>query len=233
MVPSHPPADGTIDDVAAFYGHWAGVYDRIATAPGVGRWRRRAAELVADPGDRVVEMGCGSGANLPYLQETVGQDGYVVGIDVTRPLLERARDRASRWDNVDVVGGDARTPPVGAADAVLATFVSGMFESPSAVVETWCNLVDSGGRVALLDASASTHPLGKPLNPLFGAFTAASAPSSDVIDVLEAPVSSSSVDVALTERVDAARETLTARTHNRTFETFAAGFVGLLAGTVE
>ena len=51
--------------VSEFYGRWAAHYDRLATAPGVGRWRRAAARRVADPGDVVVDLGCGSGATLP------------------------------------------------------------------------------------------------------------------------------------------------------------------------
>lgn len=231
MNSSRLPEDG-VDDIASFYGKWASVYDRIATAPGVGRWRRRMAELVAEPGDVVVEMGCGTGANLPYLREAVGQNGCVVGVDVTRPMLDRARRRARRWTNVEVVQADARTLPVAGADAVLATFVCGMFETPSLVVESWCDLVGPGGRVALLDAASSDHPVGKSLNPIFGAVTAASAPSADLTDVIATPFSSSSIDTDLTERVDTARETLTDRTQNRTYETFAIGFVGLLSGTV-
>jgi hypothetical protein len=76
--------------VADFYGRWAALYDRVATAPGVGRWRRAAAERVARPGDTVVEMGCGTGANLPYLRERVGPTGRVVGVDLTGPPLRRA-----------------------------------------------------------------------------------------------------------------------------------------------
>ena len=61
----------TIPDGAAaaraFYGRWAGLYDVLATyVPGVGELRDRGAvALDLDRGDTVVEMGCGTGANLP------------------------------------------------------------------------------------------------------------------------------------------------------------------------
>lgn len=217
--------------VAEFYGRWARLYDAIATAPGVGRWRRRAAERVAGPGDTVVEMGCGSGANLPYLRDRVGPDGRVVGVDLTGPLLEVARERTAGTDNVDVVRGDATRPPIAAADAVLATFVCGMFADPADAVDGWCDLVGSGGRVALMDASATDRPIGRPLNPLFSAFTAASDPAGDLDDVVRAPMKG--YGKSLTDRVDAARAALTDRTVERSFETFALGFVGLQAGRVE
>ncbi|QLD90193.1 methyltransferase domain-containing protein [Natronomonas salina] len=217
-------------DVADFYGRWAGLYDRIATAPGVARWRRAAAERVAGPGDTVVEMGCGSGANLPFLRERVGPAGRVVGVDVTRPLLARARARTREFDNVAVVEGDATRPPVESADAVLATFLCGLLEDPGGAVDDWCDLVGSGGRVALLDATATGEAAGRPLNPLFRAFVAAGSPGAGPVDVLRAPFGSD--DDSLTRRVDASREALADRAVERRHETFALGLVGLLSGRV-
>jgi ubiquinone/menaquinone biosynthesis C-methylase UbiE len=216
--------------VADFYGRWAGLYDRIATAPGVARWRRAAARRVAEPGDTVVEMGCGSGANLPFLRERVGPGGRVVGVDVTRPLLERARERVAPHGNVSVLRGDATRPPVDSADAVLATFVCGLFEDPALVVDGWCDLVGAGGRVALLDATATDDPRGRPLNPLFRAFVAAGSPATGAVDVLRAPFGRAGSSLA--RRVAASRAALTDRAGERRYETFALGFVGLLSGRV-
>ena len=215
--------------IRSFYGRWAALYDRVATAPGVGRWRRAAADRVTGPGDTVVEMGCGSGANLPYLRERVGAAGRVVGVDVTGPLLGRARARAVDA-NVSVVRADATDPPVREVDAILGTFVCGLFEDPAAVVEGWCNLVGPGGRVALMDATASDDPVGRPLNPLFRAFVAAGAPGEGPADVLRAPFGNA--DALLSRRVGAARQALADRTEERRYEAFGRGFVGLLSGRV-
>ncbi|TKR25728.1 class I SAM-dependent methyltransferase [Natronomonas salsuginis] len=222
----------TARDIADFYGRWAGLYDRLATAPGVARWRRAAAERTATEGDVVVEMGCGTGANLPYLGDRVGPDGYVIGVDIARPLLDRARDRVDGYDNVAVVRGDATVPPIARVDAVLATFVCGLLSDPAGVVDRWCKVIGpGGGRVAVLDATTSDDPRGRPLNPLFRAFVAAGAPDGGLGDVLSAPFGR--FDEPLTRRVEASRTALADRTVDRTFETFGLGFVGLFAGTVE
>ncbi|WP_254831906.1 class I SAM-dependent methyltransferase [Haloglomus salinum] len=227
--------------VAEFYGDNAALYDRIATLPPVGRWRARAvAALDLAPGDTVVEMGCGTGANLPYLRRAVGPGGRVVGVDLTGPLLARARDRVAHegWANVHVVQGDATTAPVEAADALLATFVVGLLDDPATAVEDWCALVagapddGAGGRVALVDATASEHPAGRLLNPAFRAFVAAGAPSSSARDVARALVPGSDLDAPLSERVRASRRTLTARSRARRYETMGLGFVGVLSGQV-
>jgi ubiquinone/menaquinone biosynthesis C-methylase UbiE len=219
--------------VAEFYGRWADLYDRIATAPGVGRWRRAVAEAVASPGDTVVEMGCGTGANLPYLRECVGPEGRVIGLDITPELLDRARGRAVEYDNVGVLRADATRPPFGGddgIDAIVGSFVCGMFEDPASVVDDWCDVVGAGGRVGVLEATATDEVLGRPLNPLFRVFVAAGAAQSDFGDVLRAAFGD--IDSLLSERVGAAQGVLADRTVERRHETFALGFVDLLAGRV-
>ncbi|MFQ3320461.1 MAG: ubiquinone/menaquinone biosynthesis C-methylase UbiE [Natronomonas sp.] len=175
-------------------------------------------------------MGCGTGANLPHLRERVEPDGRVIGVDITRPLLDRAAERVREYDNVAVVQGDAARPPIEDADAVLGTFVCGLFGDPATIVEDWCDLVGDGGRIALMDAAATDDPLGWPLNPLFRAFVAAGAPSSGVADVLRAPFGR--FDAPLSRRVADARAAVADRAVDRRYETFGLGFVGLLSGRV-
>jgi ubiquinone/menaquinone biosynthesis C-methylase UbiE len=215
--------------VRGFYGRYATLYDRIATFPGVGRWRRAAARsLDLSPGDTVVEFGCGSGANLPYLREQVGPEGRVVGVDFTEPLLVRARERAP---DAHLVCGDATAPPLGAVDAVLGTFVCGMFSDPGRVVADWCSLLEGGGRIALMDATTSPHPVGRVLNPAFRAFARGTAPADSPLNAARAALSSDA-DTVLDDRVAVARAALVDRTVDRRFERFGLGFVGLLSGCV-
>jgi phosphatidylethanolamine/phosphatidyl-N-methylethanolamine N-methyltransferase len=212
-----------------FYGRWARLYDTIATLPGVGSWRERAVEsLGLSPGDTVVEMGCGTGANLPYLREAVGPAGTVVGIDFTRGMLDRARRHvvAAGWTNVHLVHGDATAPPIERADAVLASFVVGMLADPAAVVEDWLALVRSGGRVALLDATRSTRTSAKPLDAAFRLFVAASAPPTRQLRYSTPPWK------PLDERVAAARRPLEERAEDYDSTEFALGFVRLASGRV-
>lgn len=209
--------------VAAFYGRYARLYDAIATFPGVGRWRDRAADaLDLEPGDTVVELGCGTGANLPHLRDRVGPEGRVVGVDLTRPLLERARARTAQWANVHLLEGDATRPPVDCADAVLGTFVVGLFRDPGPVVGRWCDLVRPGGRIAVLEATRSPRLIALPLNLAFDGFVRAGAPGGG-----------RGASDALTERVRAAHDELAARTVARRHEQFAGGFLDLVSGTVD
>lgn len=217
--------------VTDFYGRWAGVYDLIARrTPGIGSMRTAAADALAlAPGDTVVEMGCGTGANLPYLRERVGADGRVIGVDLTPEMLVRARRNASRakWTNVDLLCGDATRPPVAEADAVLATFVVGMLDDPAAAVETWCDSLEPDGRLVLLDATRSDAGWTRVANPLFRGFVALTAPPTTRLRYDESPTT------VLDRRVRAAREALIRRGRVTHDDRRAFGFLRLTAGRVE
>jgi ubiquinone/menaquinone biosynthesis C-methylase UbiE len=215
-----------LGQIARFYSRWSAVYDRLATGfPGIGPARRAAADALAlSPGDTVVEMGCGTGANLPHLRERVGDAGTVVGVDVAPGALGRAHRRATRagWANVNLVRGDAARPPVRSADAVLGAFVTGMFGDPESVVGEWCARAD---RVALLEAApADGDGFGTALANLgFRAFTRLANPGR---------LARESPARRIDARVGAARSALRERSSDVTEVTFLGGLVTVTAGSV-
>lgn len=160
--------------IRAFYGRWAGVYDVLARLPVVRSWRSRAADALAlGAADTAVEVGCGTGANLRYLRHRVGPDGRVVGVDVTRRVLEIARDRGDGT----VVQGDARRPPIaGPVDGLLAAFLVGMLSDPRDAVAEWCDRVEPGGRVVLLHFVRSERRFTAPLDLAYRALLRLSSP---------------------------------------------------------
>jgi len=222
------PAGGDPGDEPAIrriqrgYAAWARIYDWFARATAsVGGVRAdcvRALDL--DPGDTVVEFGCGPGVNVPALREAVGPTGRVVGVDVTGAMLDRARGLAERrgWENVAFVRGDATGPPIrgGAADAVLATFVTSLFADPYAVVSDWCALADSV-------VVAAFAPRGsRPANAALSAFARLNGRLFDVsggdpLDRLDA-------------RTAAARRALADGAETLTEERYLFGTIAMYAG---
>jgi len=211
-----------------FYGRWARLYDYVSRwFPGIARVRRRAAAaLDVSPGDRVVEMGCGTGANLPYLREAVGPTGTVVGVDFTGPAVRRARGRVRRrgWENVAVVRADATAPPVESADGILATFVMGMLDDPAAAVEDWADR--SAGTVVLVDAAPASPPSGPLVNPPFRAFVTVSTPPTTRLRYER------DLAARLDERVSAAHAALRDRARAVAEERHLLGLVRLTGGRV-
>ncbi|ADB60354.1 Methyltransferase type 11 [Haloterrigena turkmenica DSM 5511] len=215
-----------------FYGRWADLYDLVARrTPGIPKLRRRgAAACRLEPGDTVVEMGCGTGANLPYLREQVGSEGTVVGIDFTGPVLERARELTAEYDNVHVVRGDATQPPLAAdsdVDAVLATFVVGMLADPAGAVDDWCDLVGPGGRVVLANAASSREWYAPPVNAVFRAIVVLSTPPTTKLRYEDDP------HRRLDEKIRAAHARLRERSTAVADERHVFGVVRLTGGKLE
>lgn len=65
------------------------------------------ARIDAQPGQRVLDIGCGTGAISLQLASQVGPSGRVLGIDISAPMLERARERAANDASADFVLADA------------------------------------------------------------------------------------------------------------------------------
>jgi SAM-dependent methyltransferase len=230
------PRPVTVAATRAFYGRWARAYDWLCRLlPGLGGLRGAAADALAlDDGDTVVDLGCGTGANLPHLRERVGPAGTVVGVDLTPGMLAEAEKRVERagWRNVHLVRGDAARPPVEEVDAVLGSFVVGMLPDPAAAVARWVDCLAPGGRVAVLEAGRSDHPLGRRLNRLFDAFVAAGSPpggSGSESGGRDGDAPSRALDA----RIAAARRTLDEQTRLTRDERRVAGFVRLFAGERE
>ena len=214
-----------------FYTRWARLYDLVAVhTPGIGSLRAAAVDrLNPQPGETVVEMGCGTGANLPLLREQVGPEGRVLGVDISPGVLRVAADRIDRagWQNVGVLRGDATRPPlaVGEVDAVFASLVAGMVTEPADVVDEWAALVGSGGRLGLLDLARSSNPRARPLNGLFRRFVTTANPRT--VRQSTAPLST------LDRRVAAAHRRLHDRCSDAATERRALGFARASGGTVD
>ena len=96
----HPRALLDADGVRDAYRRWAGVYD--AVFGGVSAYgRRRAVEEVNRlPGTRVLEVGVGTGLALPRYRG----DKRVVGVDLSREMLEKAAERVQEQGLRHVIG---------------------------------------------------------------------------------------------------------------------------------
>jgi SAM-dependent methyltransferase len=100
-------------------------------------WRRRAVErLELREGDSVIDVACGTGLSLPLLRSQVGPSGRIVGVDLSREMLDQAREliAAEGWQNVTLIEAGVDRAQLGCvADAALFSFTHDVLQSPPAV----------------------------------------------------------------------------------------------------
>ncbi len=138
----------------------ARVYDVVSMERWIYRPGRRQAidGLRLTPGMRVLDVGCGTGLNLPYLLSAIGAAGEVVGVDASEAMLRQARRRVDEhgWSNVTLVEGDAarlHAMMTGEFDAVIFAYsLSVIGDWRQAWQQAWA-LLRAGGRVAVVDTS--------------------------------------------------------------------------------
>jgi phosphatidylethanolamine/phosphatidyl-N-methylethanolamine N-methyltransferase len=146
--------------VSRFYNTCAGVYDLLFDQ--VFREGRRLAFEALDlrAGQRVLEVGVGTGLTLPMYPRGV----RVVGIDLSAPMLREADGRRSGLEPdrpVGLVRMDAThiASPDGAFDAVFAPYVVSVVPEPRRVVAEMARVCRPGGRVVVLNHFACRHPV--------------------------------------------------------------------------
>jgi demethylmenaquinone methyltransferase/2-methoxy-6-polyprenyl-1,4-benzoquinol methylase len=113
-------------------------------------------KLNAQPGERILEIGFGTGHCLLALATAVGETGQVCGIDISEGMLAVAQARlqqAGLMNRVDLRVGDAASLPfTGSFDAVFMSFTLELFDTPEIpIVLSQCyDALRSGGRLALV-----------------------------------------------------------------------------------
>lgn len=144
-----------------FYDWWAPFYDgmnwlaaRIRGASDSEERRKAVERLELTSGGRVLEVSCGTGSNLPYLREGVGDGGVVVGLDLSAGMLARCRRKLRRRDDhADLILGDAARIPFSDGSFIAVFHHGGMAEFPNkrAAIAEMARVVKPGGKVVICD----------------------------------------------------------------------------------
>jgi demethylmenaquinone methyltransferase/2-methoxy-6-polyprenyl-1,4-benzoquinol methylase len=150
----------TRENVREIYNRQAKFYDLAVwfyylVGMRIGKWRRMAVDgMQLRPGDTVVEMGCGNGLNFAPLQQAIGREGRIIGVDFSEAMLDRARAlvREKGWQNVELVCSSAseyRFPD--SIDGILATGVLTYEPEFDGVIERGAKALSPGRKWAVLD----------------------------------------------------------------------------------
>ena len=118
------------------------------------------------PGERVLDIGCGTGATLIPFARAVLPGGHATGVDISEPMLGRARQRVAEEGlaNVTLVLADAQVHRFDPASIDLLTSRFGVmfFADPTAAFRNLCSALRPGGRLCMaVWASIEENPQRK------------------------------------------------------------------------
>jgi len=152
--------DTTRDHLIETYRKKAKHYDitsRLYPVPGYPQrvQRLRAVEALGlRRGDTVVDIACGTGLNFSLIEEVIGPEGRLVGVDLTDAMLAQAEHRTETkgWSNVSLVQADAAEFdfPTG-VDAILSTYALSQVPESETVIARGAAALTGGGRWVVLD----------------------------------------------------------------------------------
>jgi phosphatidylethanolamine/phosphatidyl-N-methylethanolamine N-methyltransferase len=152
-------AEVETDFVNRVYHNLAEVYD-VTFGPVLHRGRITAIERMAlGPGESVLEVGVGTGINLPIYPSSC----RVTGVDLSAKMLARARRRivseGLRNCHVQEMNAEALAYRDDAFDVVYAPYVISVVSDPVKVAREMFRVCKPGGRVVVLNHVRSTHPV--------------------------------------------------------------------------
>jgi len=153
------------------YDVWAWFYDHTFGACVRNRQARAVEELRAQPGDRVLDIGVGTGMLLPLYP----RDVTVVGMDLSKGMLAKAAKKQAKHkiDNCQLIRADAMCPPFtpGSFDLIVITHVISVVSQPGNLIRWAARLLKPGGRIIMLNHFQSSQPIvawfERVLNPVF------------------------------------------------------------------
>ncbi|RMF38937.1 MAG: methyltransferase domain-containing protein [Planctomycetota bacterium] len=148
------------DEIRKFYNKIAHVYDLLAERSEQPMRLKGIAKLNPQPGERLLEIGFGTGHCLVELARAVGPTGRVYGIDLSDHMVQLAGElirREGLEDRVEVTQGDAADLPYedDFFDGIFSSFTLELFDTPELVqvLAEWRRVLKPGGRLSVVSLS--------------------------------------------------------------------------------
>ncbi len=131
------------------YARWAPVYD-LVFGKLFDRGRQAAIAAAEQVGGRILEVGVGTGISLPGYSPA----NRIIGIDLSEPMLSKARDRVAQMSLTNVVGLEAMDAEHlsfadDSFDVVIALYVVSTVPNPEAALDEFARVVRPGGEIIL------------------------------------------------------------------------------------
>ena len=139
------------------YDWFSAVYDPLVSPLYREHRQQAVAALELSGGERVLDLACGTGENVPWLLDALGDGGEVLGVDLSAGMLSRATRRFGDDSRVRFLQRDATQltdDDVGQVDAAICFLGLTVMPEPKAVVAATLRRLKPGGRFVIYDIHA-------------------------------------------------------------------------------
>lgn len=166
--------------IELYYQRRAESYQDTDNWVGFGDYRPRielrkllVQQLNLQPGDRVLDVACGTGSNFEYILPLIGEKGRLVATDYSHEMLAEAQKLVDEkgWKNVELVQADAATLDLQEEfDVVICTLGLVVIPNYEEAMERMWEHLKPGGVYGISDLSMSQRWYMQPLNMLMDLF---------------------------------------------------------------
>lgn len=153
---SKQEAQAAYDKISRWYDLLEGIWEQKIRETGLRK-------LAVQPGESVLEIGFATGDSILSLARQVGQDGKVIGIDLSPRMREITQERvaaAGLARQVKLICGDALRLPLenGTLDAIFTSFTLELFDTPEIpqVLRECRRALRDGGRLGVVSLSRNS-----------------------------------------------------------------------------
>lgn len=143
--------DLALETIETAYARWAPIYDAFC-GPFFLTGRRAAAAAARIAGKKILEIGVGTGLSF----DDYGPENEVTGIDISEPMITKARKRMESGDcghvkSVKLMDAHDLDFPSATFDCVVAQFVITLVADPERVMSECARVVKPGGQIILVN----------------------------------------------------------------------------------
>lgn len=147
-----------------YYDNFANVYDFFSPKWYYHKARKYAVEQLAlQDGSTALNLPCGTGQNFEYFQKYMNNSGLIIGIDLSKGMLEKAKEKVNKnnWKNIHIVKEDAKKINVTwltkqydntqNIDAILCDLGLSGFPDWTEVIDNLYEILAPRGRLVIMD----------------------------------------------------------------------------------